>query len=270
CRGYNGAGGFASTPGDLRRPIDQVDDHIGHIGERQDRVARPIQACHAGAIELQLFDQGAADRLYDTALDLIANTIRVDDLTAIMDNRGALDAGFAALAINLDIDNDANIGARELVMNIAQTAPSYDVATAPTIADLVRLPFRQLTQPSQELGAARITDMLETELQRVRPGRCNDLVEERLIGERVLHATWRTDPRWAQRCARQAVAYCVSVRKVVRNRRVLENASGLQVLAMRQTGELGRQEPYRSRSPDGNVKIAFPRDEFVARIESGL
>jgi hypothetical protein len=41
-----------------------------------------------------------------------------------MDKGGTNHACLPGLAIDVDIDNDANIGARELVMNIAQTASS--------------------------------------------------------------------------------------------------------------------------------------------------
>src|SRR6185295_18887385 len=122
-------------------------------------------------------------------------------LTAIMDDIGANDSRFAALAMDFDISNDANVSARELVMDIAETTPLQDVAALPAISDLVRLPFRYLPQPAQKLCAAGIVDMLETEFQRVGADRCDDLIQKRLVGERVLHAPRRTDPRRAQWCA---------------------------------------------------------------------
>src|SRR5207247_2645387 len=116
-----------------------------------------------------------------------------------MDYESAHNSRFAAFTIYFDIDNDANVGTREFVMDIAETATSENGATAPAIPNLVRFPFRYLPQPSQEFCAAWIVYMLEAKFQSVGAAGCNNLVQERLVRERVLHAPWRTDPRWAQR-----------------------------------------------------------------------
>src|SRR5262249_41647002 len=65
-------------------PVDQLYVDLGHTREPQDRIARPVHAQDARAVEHHLFHQCPANRLQDTALDLSAYAVRIDDLPAIM------------------------------------------------------------------------------------------------------------------------------------------------------------------------------------------
>src|SRR5436309_9818406 len=55
----------------LFRSVDQLDHDLGHVREGEDRIACPVEARHHRAVELQLLDQRAAQRLDDVALDLV-------------------------------------------------------------------------------------------------------------------------------------------------------------------------------------------------------
>jgi hypothetical protein len=78
------AGRFAGPNRFFGWTIEQLYVDLGHPGEPQDRIARPINTHDAGAIEHYLFHQHPADGLQDTALDLCAYAIGINDPPAIM------------------------------------------------------------------------------------------------------------------------------------------------------------------------------------------
>ena len=55
------------------RLVDQHDvDRLRRVGDVEDRIGHPVDAGHAVAVELHLFEQRAADALHDVALDALA------------------------------------------------------------------------------------------------------------------------------------------------------------------------------------------------------
>ena len=97
--------------------IDQLYVDLGHAGEPQDRIARPIHAHNAGAIEHHLFHQHAADGLQDAALDLCAHAIGINDLPAIMRTRDSFDRDLSAGPVDRDLHPHAHIGFAVLVVH---------------------------------------------------------------------------------------------------------------------------------------------------------
>src|SRR5262249_14172334 len=114
---------FAGTPRLVVRPIDQVDDHLWHLRESDDRIACPIEARHLRAIEGNLLLQRPAEGLHHIALELILDTVGVDDLAAVLHHEETLDPDIAGLAINLDVSDRTDIGPNQLVFDIRQAAP---------------------------------------------------------------------------------------------------------------------------------------------------
>src|SRR5215472_5548872 len=74
------------------RVADKVGLDLGNIRKGQDWIARPVEARDHGAVELQFLDQRAADGLQDVAVDLVAQSVGIDDLAAVMGHGDARDA----------------------------------------------------------------------------------------------------------------------------------------------------------------------------------
>ena len=53
--------------------IDKLNIDVRRLRESENRISHPIDACHLGAVELKILDQGAAYRLNDVAFDLVLN-----------------------------------------------------------------------------------------------------------------------------------------------------------------------------------------------------
>jgi len=70
--GGKARGGLAHAPGRVAGAVDQLHVDLGHLGEAQDGVARPVHADDARAVPLEFFLERARDGLDDLALDLRA------------------------------------------------------------------------------------------------------------------------------------------------------------------------------------------------------
>src|SRR6266550_8110757 len=68
---------LADAPRFFRWTIDQVDVDIGDLGKCQDRIARPVDAGHARAVERDSLFQHPAYRLQNVALDLVLHPVRL-------------------------------------------------------------------------------------------------------------------------------------------------------------------------------------------------
>ena len=75
----------------------------------QDRIALPITRGDPVAVEANLLVQSPARRLDDTALNLIGEPVRVNDLTRIGDRKGARDLDHAARRIDLDLRDHRDV-----------------------------------------------------------------------------------------------------------------------------------------------------------------
>src|SRR6266403_5239271 len=78
------------------------------------------------AIELHLFEQRPAYGLQDAALDLGANAVGVDDLSAIMGAANTFDLDVAARALDRYLHAHRHESLTVLVMHIGHAAPPRD------------------------------------------------------------------------------------------------------------------------------------------------
>src|SRR4029453_12196922 len=134
---------------------DQLDVHAGDLGEREDRVARPVEARHTRSIEGDLLLQRAAYRLHQVAFDLVPDAVGIDDLAAVVDDSKMRRAHHASLAVYLHRGDGADIGAIEFVLHVRDAASGGDVASL-TLPRGATLPAGQADQPLQHRGAPRI------------------------------------------------------------------------------------------------------------------
>jgi hypothetical protein len=171
------------SPRPFGRPIDQLDLDLGNFREGQYGVARPIETRHHAAIEGELLLQRAAHSLNDTPLDLCLDAVRIDDLSAIVNNTDLGDANLAGGAIDLDLGNSPDIGSRQFVFDVAAAPAPDDVAVDGPLRRGTRLPFRQSRQTVEHFEAALIggIGMPHAEFEWIRIRRGRYLVEEAFI-----------------------------------------------------------------------------------------
>src|SRR5438477_11650519 len=122
CRRHYRGGRLAGAPGRCVRLVDQLDHNLGDVREGEDRIALPVEARYHAAVEFQFLDQRAADGLQNVAVDLVAQAIGVDDLAAVVGHGDTRDADFSAGAVELDVGDDADIGAGGLVFHVGHAA----------------------------------------------------------------------------------------------------------------------------------------------------
>src|SRR5207248_10432705 len=101
-------------------------DASRNVGKARDRIATPIGARDRRVVERYGFVERPARGLYDTAFDLIANTVGIDGLAAIDRGDCAQDFYASRFAFDLDVDRHREIGAEVLVARKRKpTAPSF-------------------------------------------------------------------------------------------------------------------------------------------------
>src|SRR4029077_7200612 len=127
CRRHHSRGRLARAPRLFGRPVDQVDEDVRHLGEGQDRIARPIEAGHGRTVECQLLLQGPAYGLDDVAFDLAQHAVGIDDLPAIVQHEELPGADLTGRALDLDLGDDGDIGAHELIFAVGHAAAGDDV-----------------------------------------------------------------------------------------------------------------------------------------------
>jgi hypothetical protein len=110
------------------RAIDEFDVDFRHIRKRQDWVGLPVNAGDSRAIEPHLFNESSADCLYDITFDLIPYSVRVDDLSAILDCGEVLRGDDTGGADDLHRHHHADIGAVIFILDEGHSAPGGRVA----------------------------------------------------------------------------------------------------------------------------------------------
>ena len=130
----------------LVRDVEQLDDHLRHVGDRRQlvRVERLRQHVPARRVDEPLLGERVPDALDDPALDLAPGAERVDHAADVVDRRDPVDPDLAGLDVHGDLgDLDAE----------GEHAHSGRVRPARALAEDLRV----LEQPGQLLerpGAA--------------------------------------------------------------------------------------------------------------------
>src|SRR5262245_14239176 len=108
-------------------------DALRQIGKAQDRVSAPISAGDGGLIKADRLAQGPARRLYDTAFDLVAHTVGIDDLAAVIGGHAAQQPDLSALVLYFQFDGHRRVGRRFLYLAKAKPRPTPLLAVAPEL-----------------------------------------------------------------------------------------------------------------------------------------
>src|SRR6266508_3350104 len=172
--------GLAGAQEWLLRPVDKMDlDTVRQVGKAHDRVGAPIPAGNLRSVERHLFVQGPACGLHDAALDLIANAIGIDDLTAVVGGDEPDRPHAAAFALDLDLDCNCRIGGEILV------ACKAEAAAAVLRRPLAWPPAEALGGQLDDVARADVLQVPQPELDRVRVSRLRQLVHDALGREHV-------------------------------------------------------------------------------------
>src|SRR3954462_1601293 len=176
---------LARAPRLLRLPLDEVDDHVGHVRVLEDGIARPVDARDLRPIELDLLDQRPAGRLHHVAFDLVPQAVGVDDLPAVVGDVDFLYADLSGLHLHVDVGDDPHVRAHELVADVGHATTVHDVALG-RLSLRARGPAGKLPQALEHLDPARVFQIGEPIFEGTPARHCRQLVEEALVGEGVL------------------------------------------------------------------------------------
>src|SRR5271166_3847536 len=241
-RRHDGAGGLPAAPWNLFRSIDEIDQNVGDLGKSQNRIARPVEARHHGAVEGHLFLERAAHGLYDAALDLIAQSIRIDDLPAVVRNVEAFDRELTGLAVDLNLGNDADVGADQFVIDIGKPASSYGLGIAIRLWPLA--PITEAGHAFENLLAPGIVEILQANVQRIDAELGRDLIDEGLVCKGVLQPSWRSDPCGPKRGRRKSMRSRGDIRELVWDRQVIKHPAGTEFPEAIESGKVGACERH--------------------------
>src|SRR5260370_19988525 len=263
-RWHHGACRLAASPRGLVRAVDQLDDHIWNFEEGQDRIARPVEARHHGAIEGHLLFQATTHGLDNAALDLVAQPIRIDDLTAIMHDMKPLDRELAGLAVNLHLGDSTDIGAHQLVFDIGEAMSGYDFGIAIRLRALA--PFADAGETLQQVFAAWVSEISQAKLQRVDLDLICDLVEKGFVRERVLQAPGRANPGRLERRGFEPMRRRLHIRKAVGDRQIIEHPARAKPPQAVEPGEIGTDQRHHTRRGVRHVHFPFPSRDLAFLI----
>src|SRR5262249_12326987 len=140
--------------------VDELDMDLRDLREGEDRVALPVDAGHPRAIEGDLLLEGAAHRLDDVALDLLAHALRIDDLASVVSDEETLHPDLAAAAVDLDVIDRRHVGAHQLIFDIGDAATGCDIARGGEHRGIaLRFPFGERRKALEHLLPARVLEI---------------------------------------------------------------------------------------------------------------
>ena len=157
-------------------------DALRRVLYLEDRIARPVDAQHLIAIELDLLEQRAGQRLNDVALDRQPEPPGVDDQPAVVGHRELAGPHAAARAIHLDLGDHGHDGA--VALGVGEAAADHHGALAAAQARIGALaPAGPVGRRLDHGDVTRVLHVLQPEGDRIHAGGVSDLVDERLAGE---------------------------------------------------------------------------------------
>src|SRR5439155_4316894 len=146
------------------------------------RVARPVDADNAIAIETHLLEQCAREALHHIALDRVAQPLGIDDETAVMRDREFLCPNASGLPVDLDLGDRRDNGPG--TKRVGNSAAREDIAVATFgIGRWARFPAGPLGGGLDNGYIAQRGNMSEAKRNGVLAYRCRDLVDELLAGK---------------------------------------------------------------------------------------
>src|SRR4029450_11932327 len=104
------------------------------------------------------------------ALDVVFESVGVDDLAAVVNDRELGHADYASCAVYLDLCDGANISAHQLIFHVGHATSLRDIANCAFLRRRPLLPFGELRQPVEQFESTLVIEILPTELERIHVG----------------------------------------------------------------------------------------------------
>src|SRR5262249_26869673 len=174
-----GAGGCAPSPLPRDRlaapevrppgPVEEDRFHRRDLREAKNRIALPVGAGDAHAVESDLLLERPARGLDQPALELVGETARVDHLPGIGRDDGAHGCNLPAVAVDQHLDHDRGVG---LLVLVAREGETVAAAGFPPPADEAGL----VGGGGEDRPSAFVVEVTQPERQRVDPGGVRQLV----------------------------------------------------------------------------------------------
>src|SRR5215831_15215599 len=163
----------------------------GHLDSRdfwegQNRIAHPVHAGDAGAIERYFLVKCAAERLHNRSFDLVAQPIGIDHQAAVVRTCNTPYADLATRRVNHYVHRHGDVILTVLVPRIRYTtAGKHVVLPRLRIGRGPRLPAEHLRGAFEHVDSPRIREPTQTEGDRVGTRRRCQLVSETFHGENI-------------------------------------------------------------------------------------
>src|SRR5579862_8997130 len=218
--------------------IHQTDLDARGLWKRKDGVSRPVPACDLPTVEGDLFVQREADRLNDSAFDLVFRAVRIDHESEIRRHHNAGDLYDACLAVDLHVHHCGGVHADAFIAAKGQAAAIASIALLP------RSPTC-LARCSFEYGAgAGVLEMSETERQWIDARDIRKLVHKAFDGKSVSVGSERPERSVADwRVKQQMVSDLLPRQFVVRYRIAIAVAEWLRNMRWWRFDKRGTQTP---------------------------
>src|SRR5271155_3011016 len=149
--------------------LDQRDLDFRDLVEPDDRIVLPRVGGDASVIEFDLLLQRPANRLNDSAFDLVPHAVGIYDETSVDCRPNSSHANFV---IDLDLGDHSDICGRVLVSSEA------DAAGAARATFGAAIPSGHARSSLKDFACARIEEILQTELKWIDTGGVSQFVHE--------------------------------------------------------------------------------------------
>ena len=173
----------------LVRAADQRDLDLRELGEAEHLVALPVGALGGLRVERDLLLERPGDAVHDVPLDLGLDPARVHDDPDVVRDDDPGDADLAGALVHLDLAHRPGVAVLALVLHRGEAAAGGDVALRRRLRRVAQLPAGGLRRDLDHVAQPLVADVAEPERDGIGPRRRRELVDEALVGERVL------DPR---------------------------------------------------------------------------
>src|SRR5450631_1812882 len=137
----------------------------GRLGDVEDWIGNPVHTRHGVAVEGHFLPQRAAHALYDVAFDAFHQSIRIDDLSAIVRNRELSRPNLASRAVDVDLGDNGDAGAVALCVGDATAGHlGFGLVTA---RRRPRVPFGLLRRSIDDGNVTWVFDVAQAEQNRI-------------------------------------------------------------------------------------------------------
>ena len=166
--------------------VDQRHFDLWRLRKPEDRIARPIHAGDAGAVEPHFFMKSAAECLEDASLHLVAQAIGIHNEPAIVNAGNATHLNLSARAIDRDFHRRRNVIFLLFVPHVSDAAADQQVALRRLrVGRRTRLPTNHVRRALERFDGARVGKPAQAELHRINSRRRCHFIGEALRRENV-------------------------------------------------------------------------------------